>query len=122
MHISGQATTSAGVAHMSNSEDGDDSYTNGDEDEDTEVTTASTSSVRPYTISTSVSSESISLHEYKNLGECCFGCWNWAVLSKVLGRSQPPGTWVGTTMEGTKFLASYGFIFEEYRGPRVIRE
>lgn len=122
MHISGQATPSAGVAHLSNSEYRDNSYTNGDDTEDTEVTTTSTSYVRPYTISSSSSPESPSLHEYKNWGECCFGCWNWAVLSKVLGRSQPAGTWAGTTREGNQFLASYGFMFEDYRGPRVVRE
>lgn len=122
-HISGHATTSAGLDRPSASAEIEiaQSSTEADEEGETEYTTTTTYD-RPYTTTTSVSPQVDSQHEYKNLGECCYGCWDWTVLSKVLGHPQPTGTWVGNKSDGNEFLAAYGYVFEEYRGPRVIRE
>eukprot|EP00210_Caulerpa_lentillifera_P009363 g8926.t1 len=130
LHIAGggggQTRTSAGLARPSTSGQIEITESSIDEDEETEEedTTTTTTYDRPYTTTTTVVSPQLeSLHEYQNLGECCYGCWDWTVLSRVLGHPQPTSNWVGkTTSNGTNFLAAYGYIFEEYRGPRVIRE
>eukprot|EP00210_Caulerpa_lentillifera_P004930 g4704.t1 len=126
MQLSGQATQSAGFVYPSTSGDIERAHSHIDENDDEEtedtISNTTTSYYQPYTTTSSESPELDSLPEYKSLGDCCYGCWDWTVLNKILGHPQPSGTWVGNTLHGSQFLSTYGYIFEEYRGPRVIRE
>lgn len=92
-----------------------------EEEEEEETTT--TSYTNPFTIST-ITPESTET-SYPGFHDFChfvYGFLNATLLYILLGRRQPSAHWVGIRDDGIRFMAKYGLLFEEYRGPPVVNE
>ena len=94
----------------------------GDDDDESETTTTTTSYTRPHTVSPTSSVISSSLEAFSNCFQCVSGFFAVPFLNILLGRRRNSAHWVGIRSEGTDFVSRFGYLFEDYRGPPVIRE
>lgn len=86
-----------------------------------DITTTTSTITTPSPITTSTPTVS-SFKGFQDVCHFIYGFLNATVLYVILGRRQPTAKWVGIRSQGAMSMAKYGFIFEDYRGPPVVRE